>query len=105
MGRNSGISVQQLKEFAQSQSIELVDPKEWKLAKFILKFPEIVLKVLNDLLLHSICDYMYELASLFTEFYDSCYCITKDPQTGKLLAISITAKLYRFSSTMFVILR
>jgi arginyl-tRNA synthetase len=83
VARNSGISQEKLKEHAQTNGIELTDPKEWKLAKFILKFPEIVVKVLNDLMLHSICDYMYELASIFTEFYDTCYCIQKDPKTGK----------------------
>lgn len=33
-------------------------------------------------MLHSLCDYLYELATTFTEFYDSCYCVEKDRQTG-----------------------
>lgn len=37
---------------------------------------------MDDLLLHSLCDYVYELATTFTEFYDSCYCVEKDRQTG-----------------------
>lgn len=39
-------------------------------------------KIQDDLLLHSLCDYLYELATTFTEFYDSCYCVEKDRQTG-----------------------
>ena len=81
--RGAGVTEAQLREFAASNSICLDDAKEWKLAKYILKFPEIVVKTFNDLLLHSICDYMYELASVFTEFYDTCYCIEKDKATGK----------------------
>ena len=76
------MSQQQLKDFVRDNQIELEHAKEWKLAKFILKFPEIVLKAFDDLLLHSICDYIYELASVFTEFYDVLYCIQKDKQTG-----------------------
>jgi len=82
IARNAGITTEKLKEFASSNQIVLEDPKEWKLAKFILRFSEIIIKALNDLLLHSICDYMYELATTFTEFYDTCYCIEKDKQTG-----------------------
>ena len=84
IARNAGVTPEKLKEFVNSSQIVLEDPKEWKLAKFILRFSEIIIKALNDLLLHSICDYMYELATTFTEFYDSCYCIEKDKQTGIL---------------------
>lgn len=49
-----------------------------------------MLKTFGDLLLHSICDYMYELATTFTEFYDSCYCIEKDRQTGKILSVNMS---------------
>lgn len=81
--RNSDVTMSQLAEFASSNDINLDrDPKEWKLAKCILKYPEILLKTFNDLLLHSICDYVYELATTFTEFYDNCYCIEKDQNTG-----------------------
>jgi arginyl-tRNA synthetase len=82
IARNAGITPDKLREFVSSSEIKLDDPKEYKLAKFILKFPEIMLKVFGDMLLHSVCDYMYELACTFTEFYDSCYCIEKDKATG-----------------------
>lgn len=81
--RNAGITAEQLKEYSSKNEIDLSDEKEWKLAKCVLKFPEIIIKTFNDLLLHSICDYMYELATTFSEFYDSCYCITKDKATGE----------------------
>jgi arginyl-tRNA synthetase len=88
--RNSGVGIEKLKEFANTQTIVIDHEKEWKLAKFILKYPEVILKVLNDFLIHSICDYIYELATIFTEFYDSCYCIEKDKQTGNHLNSSLT---------------
>lgn len=85
ISRNAGVTPEQLKDFVKSNEIVLDDPKEWKLAKNILRFPEVLLKTLNDLLMHSICDYVYDLATTFTEFYDTCYCIEKDKQTGWVL--------------------
>ena len=82
IARNAGITSEQLRAHAASGTLCVDDEREWKLAKFILKFPEVMIKVYNDFLLHSICDYMYELATIFTEFYDVCYCIEKDKQTG-----------------------
>lgn len=87
ISRNAGVTQAQLKEFVEKNELVLDDPKEWKLAKNILRFPEVLLKTLNDLLLHSICDYIYDLASTFTEFYDSCYCIERDKQTGSVFVL------------------
>jgi arginyl-tRNA synthetase len=93
IARNAGVGEDQLRQFAQTNALKIEDPKEWKLAKFILKYPEIMLKTLNDLLLHSICEFMYELASIFSEFYDTCYCIEKDPKTGRLFFIITNWKI------------
>lgn len=88
--RNAGVTQEQLKEYAAKNPICLDDPKEWKLAKFVLKFPEIMIKTFNDLLIHSICDYIYELATVFTEFYDTCYCIEKDKTTGEIKSVNMS---------------
>lgn len=72
-----------LRKAAETTEILLDHEKEWKLGKCILRFPEILQKILDDLLLHTLCDYLYELATTFTEFYDSCYCVEKDRQTGE----------------------
>lgn len=72
-----------LKKAAETTEIQLDHEKEWKLAKCILRFPEILQKIMDDLLLHTLCDYLYELATTFTEFYDSCYCVEKDRKTGE----------------------
>lgn len=72
-----------LQKAAREEVLVLDHEKEWKLGKCILRFPEILQKILEDLLLHTLCDYLYELATTFTEFYDSCYCVEKDRQTGE----------------------
>ena len=37
---------------------------------------------MEDLLIHPLCDFLYELATTFSEFYDVCYVVEKDRQTG-----------------------
>ncbi|XP_059913621.1 arginine--tRNA ligase, cytoplasmic [Gadus macrocephalus] len=74
---------------AGSTPIVLDHEKEWKLGKCILRFPEVLNKILEDLFLHGLCDYLYELATTFTEFYDSCYCVEKDRQTGEVVKVNM----------------
>lgn len=82
ISRLANVSEEKLKAAAHDTKIVLDHEKEWKLAKCIMRFPDVIEKILGDLLLHSLCDYIYELATTFTEFYDQCYCVEKDRQTG-----------------------
>uniref|UniRef100_A0A1A7Z4U5 Arginine--tRNA ligase, cytoplasmic n=1 Tax=Iconisemion striatum TaxID=60296 RepID=A0A1A7Z4U5_9TELE len=89
IARLANIEESTLRRAAETTEIILDHEKEWKLGKCILRFPEILQKILDDLLLHTLCDYLYELATTFTEFYDSCYCVEKDRQTGEVLKINM----------------
>ena len=64
--------------------VSLSHAKEMKLAKLLLRFPEVVLKIHSDLYLHTLCEFMYDVATVFTEFYDACYCVEKDKNTGEV---------------------
>lgn len=77
------MSAAKIQSEIDSTTIELDSPKEWKLAKLVLRFPEIIERCVADLTPHTLCDYLYELATTFTEFYDACYVVEKDRQTGK----------------------
>uniref|UniRef100_A0A8C5Q9X7 Arginine--tRNA ligase, cytoplasmic n=1 Tax=Leptobrachium leishanense TaxID=445787 RepID=A0A8C5Q9X7_9ANUR len=89
IARLAEISDEALRNAAAGTQITLEHEKEWKLGKCILRFPEILQKILDDLLLHTLCDYLYELATTFTEFYDNCYCVEKDRQTGKIVKVNM----------------
>uniref|UniRef100_A0A8C1QU61 Arginine--tRNA ligase, cytoplasmic n=1 Tax=Cyprinus carpio TaxID=7962 RepID=A0A8C1QU61_CYPCA len=82
IARLANIQEATLRTAVETTEVLLDHEKEWKLGKCILRFPEILQKITDDLLLHTLCDYLYELATTFTEFYDSCYCVEKDRQTG-----------------------
>lgn len=60
-----------------SYPLQLTHETEIKLAKFLLRFPDIILQCIDDLLFHSLCNYLYELSGSFTDFYESCYCIER----------------------------
>ena len=55
------------------------------MAKHLVRLAEVVLRIHEDMMLHTLCDFLYELATIFTEFYDACYVVEKDRQTGACL--------------------
>ncbi|XP_058834193.1 probable arginine--tRNA ligase, cytoplasmic [Topomyia yanbarensis] len=61
--------------------------KEWKLAKVLLKFTDVMKLISKNLCLHHLCEFVYEVSTTFTEFYDSCYCIEKNKQ-GEIVKIN-----------------
>ncbi|XP_037937034.1 probable arginine--tRNA ligase, cytoplasmic [Teleopsis dalmanni] len=87
IARNCGEDFSDLKKILKSKSIELEHEKEWKLAKTLLKFPDVLIKISGDLLLHSLCEFCYDVATVFSEFYDNCYCIEKD-KSGKIIKVN-----------------
>lgn len=86
IARTAQISTETLMAEFEKSGFKLSHEAEWKLGKVLLRFPEIILKVSNDLYLHSLCEYLYEISSAFTEFYDKCYCVEKDKE-GKIVKI------------------
>lgn len=88
IARNANLTAAQLKEAAQNTPVSLEHEKEWKLGKTLLRFPDILLKITKDLCLHHLCEYVYEICTSFTEFYDSCYCIEKDA-SGEIRSVNM----------------
>ena len=88
IGRTIGLDVEELKKKCKVDTVAVDHEKEIKLAKLLLRFPEVILKISDDLFLHTLVEYMYEVATTFTEFYDVCYCVEKDRQTGEIVKIN-----------------
>lgn len=100
IARNANISPAKIKELSQNYTVSLEHEKEWKLGKALLRFPDVLEKMMKDLCLHHLCEYVYEIATTFTEFYDNCYCIEKDASgdivkvhEGRILLTEVTAML------------
>lgn len=88
IARTANITQEELRKCAQDTPLSLEHEKEWKLAKVLLKFPDVILSISQDLYLHPLCEYCYEISCAFTEFYDKCYCVEKD-QAGAIVKIHI----------------
>lgn len=87
IARNVGLSPDALLG-GEAVPVPVEHPKERKLAKALLRFPEVLAIMLEELYLHPLCDYLFELSQTFSEFYDNCYCIQKDRTTGKVVNIN-----------------
>ncbi|KAJ9575529.1 hypothetical protein L9F63_007599 [Diploptera punctata] len=88
IARTAGVTPEQLRAAAADTDVSLAHDKEWKLGKVLLRFPEVLMKITNDLCLHHLCEYVYEICTTFTEFYDNCYCVEKD-QTGEIKKVHV----------------
>lgn len=82
--RVANVTQEQLQEAARTTTLALEHEKELKLAKCIIRLPDVLANVAADLFPHTLCDYIYELCTTMTEFYDACYCVRTDKETGEV---------------------
>uniref|UniRef100_A0A182K960 Probable arginine--tRNA ligase, cytoplasmic n=1 Tax=Anopheles christyi TaxID=43041 RepID=A0A182K960_9DIPT len=75
-----------IQKVIDSTDIKLDHEKEWKLAKVLLRFTDVLLLITKNLSLHHLCEFVYEVCTTFSEFYDSCYCIEKNKQ-GEIIKV------------------
>lgn len=84
---------EQIRAAALDTKVEVSHEKELKLAKCVVRFPEVISRIVDDLFPHTLCDYLYELCTTFTEFYDVCYCVEKDRVTGEVVKVNMSRVL------------
>lgn len=93
IARNLGEDfIKKLPQMKKDTPIELEHEKELKLAKVLIQFPDVIDRILMNLNIHFLCDFLYNVSTTFTEFYDSCYCIKKNKQ-GEILSINTSRVL------------
>jgi len=89
IARTAKVSDEQLKKIREEQkvSVSLTHEKELKLGKLLLRLPEIITRMTEDLFMHPLCEFMYEVANVFTEFYEHCYCVEKN-SSGEIVKVN-----------------
>jgi len=93
IARNCGEKfVQDLPRIKRETTIVLDHEKEWKLAKVLIQFPDVIARIVKELHIHYLCEFLYQISTAFTEFYDVCYCIEKNKQ-GEILKINASRVL------------
>jgi arginyl-tRNA synthetase len=73
----------------------LTSEVERQLIFHILKFDDVLLRFLNELLPHVLCEYLYELTNLFNAFFRDCKIIESDKETTRLGLITMLEKIYQ----------
>ncbi len=70
--RKINIDDKQIEELIKTGKIEVKEKAEKKLLAHLLLFNDVIDEVLKDLSLNLLCDYVYGIATKFSEFYESC---------------------------------
>ncbi len=84
---------------ASGTTVELTAPAEFTLAKHLLAYGPILERVAAECRPNFLCNYLYELASHFSRFYESCPVlkpeITGVTRTTRLTLCHLTSRLLR----------
>lgn len=97
ISRKAGVDIDTIKE---STDVELDHNSEQRLALQLLRFPEIISATVDELLPNRICDYLYELSSIFNDFFRDCRVIGNEQQNSRLLLCEATALTMRQCFTL-----
>lgn len=92
-----------IQENALTGKIVLENEKERALAVRLAQFDEAVLTVANEGLPHVLCAYLYDIATLFSSFYEHCPILTADNEASKasrLKLAMLTAKTLQVGLSM-----
>jgi arginyl-tRNA synthetase len=78
-----------------SAEIKLTTEIEHKLAVKLLELPDLINSVAEDLAIHRLCEYLYDVAATFHRFYEHCPILNADDsiqRNSRLLLCDITAR-------------
>ncbi len=85
----------QIEAEAFTAPVKLTEPQEKALAFKLMQFEEVLNQVAQDCYPHSICTYLYELASAFMSFYEQCPVlkdgVDSDTQNSRLQLCALSA--------------
>jgi len=75
--------------------IGVADPSERELARKLLDFGAVVTQVAETAEPHRLCSYLFEVASLFTSFYEQCPVLKADNEETKSSRLALCAATLR----------
>lgn len=80
-------------------AIQLLEPQEKQLAVKLLRLEETLQQVMKDAQPNLLCNYLYELASLFMSFYEACPMLKEgiepEVKASRLMLSILTARMLR----------
>jgi arginyl-tRNA synthetase len=91
-GKDRGIDTN--KETSDITALDLAEPAELDLAKYLIRYGEVVQSAAADYRPNYLTSYLYELAQKFSVFYTNCPVLGADPdkRPTRLLLCDLTAR-------------
>jgi arginyl-tRNA synthetase len=93
----AGLSEEDLNKLIETETITISDPKERQLLLHLLKFNDAVEEVFDDLSPSKLCDYLYGIATKFSEFYTDCKIIGDERMKSRILIVELTRRFMKLS--------
>ena len=77
--------------------LDRYNTSQWQLSIALAKFPEVIELVISKNEPHHLCSYLYNLAVIFSRFYESCPILSADKVTreSRLLICLLTSKILK----------
>ena len=88
--RKVGADIDQL--LLSGAKVAVEHPSEQDLAVHLLRFPEVLATVADELLPNRLCEYLYQLAQTFNAFFRDCRVEGSDEEASRLLLAEATAR-------------
>jgi arginyl-tRNA synthetase len=85
----------QIDEAGLHGPIRITAPAERELARKLLEFGPVVTQVAETAEPHRLCSYLFELASLFTSFYEQCPVLKADDEETRNSRLALCAAVLR----------
>ena len=84
-----------IEKLIQTESISISNTKERLLLIHLLKFNDVIEEVFEDLSLNKLCDFVYGVASKFSEFYEECKIVGDERMNSRLLIVELTRRFMK----------
>jgi arginyl-tRNA synthetase len=97
----ANVSDADIEKLIQTGNIQISHVKERQLLLHLLKFNDVVEEIFEDLSPNKLCDYLYGIATKFSEFYEECKIVGHVKMNSRLLTVELTR---RFMKTCFDLL-
>lgn len=78
--------------------LDITEPQELVLAKHLMHFDHVLIRVGSELKPNLLCEYLYTLVSCFSSFYENCPVVSASTQQkqSRLMLCKITSEVLKF---------
>ena len=86
---------EKLVNLIETHPLTLTHPKEEELALALLRLPETIDMITEELQLNRMCDLIYEISGKLAEFYTQCKVIGSERENDRILLLEATRKVMK----------